>query len=790
MAIPCVLVADDPAPLQPSARPNASATHPIGDHPNASSKELSSESASVSGGLDVQPLTLRATEPDDAFHPVSFQDVGPVPVAAPQFQQTSLAGSLDGRMFGSPARNQSLLSQTRQSHARQPGTSVVLGSEAKGRLATDAGSLLRKSSSALGISTERRSPIVTDTRIRGTQNGQLLASGSYWFPVRQDLDTLLSKVDARTVSDVIVIKGPYSSRYGPGYSFVDFELLQTPRYENGQESHGTSSLDYNTNGEQWYGRQTFYGGDRDYGYRVGYGMRSGVDYQTGAGVDMPASYKSGDLDFAFGFDLDERRSLELSYMRLDQNDVQLANQINILDYLETDAFEVTYTERDSDIADLITVEGWYNTTTVVGNAQDGGKREQIPMLSRTNFNNNFDGWNGSAGVSASLTWDIDLGKLTAGADLRYLKQEYNELLVWDLIAAPRSNFQIPKSYSANPGVFFELESEVDNDLTVTTGGRLDWVNMNAETDTKGAQTFGFALDEWISGQAGSFNQSFSLGQLFMTANYVIDENITLNGGAGFGMRAPTMTEMYANAPFIAVMPQFALTSPGGNPFLRPEKRYQIDIGAKADYGDFRGGVNGFHAWVVDYITLDFAGLLRDPATGEIVLPSYGYTNTDLATLAGFEMFLEQDLDDGVTSFAQVSYTEGRDHRRRGSNFAFSGATGRSFSTSAEEPLFAMHPLEARLGLRITDDENLWGLELSARVVDNQDRVATSLLEQETGGFTTYDLRGYLQATEAILIVAGVENLTDKNYREHFDARNVTTVFQPGINFYLGTEVNY
>ena len=443
---------------------------------------------------------------------------------------------------------------------------------------------------------------------------------------------------------------------------------------------------------------------------------------------------------------------------------------------------------------MITVEGWYNTTTVVGNAQDGGKREQIPMLDRTNFNNEFDGWNGSAGVSASLTWDIDLGRLTAGADLRYLKQEYNELLVWDLISAPRSNFQIPKSYSANPGIFFELESEVDNDLTVTTGGRLDWVNMNASADVKGAQTFGFALDEWISGQAGSFKQSFSLGQLFMTAKYSVDNNITLNGGAGFGMRAPTMVEMYGNAPFIAVLPQFALTSPGGNPFLRPEKRYQIDLGAQADYGDFRGGINGFHAWVVDYITLDFGGAIRDPATNEVVLPSYGFTNTDLATLAGFELFLEQDLDEGVTSFLQMSYTEGRDHRRRNSNFAFSplafGGVGRSSSAAEEEPLFAMPPLEARLGLRLTDEENLWGLEFSARVVDNQDRVATSLLERETGGFTTYDIRGYFQASDAVLVVAGVENLTDKNYREHFDSRNVTTVFQPGINFYFGTEVTY
>ena len=338
LSVSSTLRGDDLVPSKPA---NESTESSATTASNVSEVDIGQSSGAISGGLDIQPLILGPKTVEDVFQSASFQNVQPAPVLAPQFQRNSLSGSLNDRLFGSPALNQSLLSRKRQSLSRQPGTSVVLGSESKGRLATDAGSLLRKSSSSLGISTGRRSPVITDTRIRGTQNGQLLASGSYWFPVRQDLDTLLSKIDSRSISDIIVIKGPYSSRYGPGYSFVDFELLQTPRYENGQESHGSSSLDYQTNGDQWYGRQSLWGGDSDYGYRIGYGMRSGVDYQTGDGIDMPASYKSGNLDFAFGFDIDECRSVEMTYMRLDQNDVQLANQINILDYLETDAFEVT-----------------------------------------------------------------------------------------------------------------------------------------------------------------------------------------------------------------------------------------------------------------------------------------------------------------------------------------------------------------------------------------------------------------------------------------------------------------
>ena len=69
-------------------------------------------------------------------------------------------------------------------------------------------------------------------------------------------------------------------------------------------------------------------------------------------------------------------------------------------------------------------------------------------------------------------------------------------------------------------------------------------------------------------------------------------------------------------------------------------------------------------------------------------------------------------------------------------------------------------------------------------------MAVSLLEQQTPGFTTFDLRGFWNVTNELLLIAGVENFTDKQYREHFDARNFSQVFRPGVNFYFGTELTY
>jgi len=95
-----------------------------------------------------------------------------------------------------------------------------------------------------------------------------------------------------------------------------------------------------------------------------------------------------------------------------------------------------------------------------------------------------------------------------------------------------------------------------------------------------------------------------------------------------------------------------------------------------------------------------------------------------------------------------------------------------FFFNDDEPLPGISPLETRVGARLhaAATEPRWAIELEARIVDNQDRVATSLFEQETPGFTIWNLRSYWQARENLMLIAGAENFTDKFYQEHLDYR--------------------
>ena len=269
------------------------------------------------------------------------------------------------------------------------------------------------------------------------------------------------------------------------------------------------------------------------------------------------------------------------------------------------------------------------------------------------------------------------------------------------------------------------------------------------------------------------------------------------------MRPPTLTELYSfNGPFLAIL-QRGGNFVFGNPNLNVPRIWQVDLGLSSNYGRFRGGANGYYSWVQNHITLRPLlplGVLGLDPKADAIQPVQ-FTNTDLATIFGGEMFAEYDLNPYFTGFAVSSYIQGTDQDRSQSarlpNLIFPTnprVPGLNLpqvgKTPDKEPLPGIPPWDSRLGLRLHEPAPLprWGVETSARIVDQQNRVATTLRELPTPGFTVWDFRSFWQVTPNMLVLAGIENFTNKQYREHLDLR--TGVFQPGRNFYFGTQLIY
>ncbi len=734
--------------------------------------------------------------------PIQFQKPDPIPLIDrpgpadpngnrnPNDPNPSSARPTDqvlGALLGGVSSIDSL-SESRKARTMIPSVDAVIGTESRSRETTDTGNLLGKSTSVRGVSSQQRTPIVTDTRIRGERVGQVLAAGSFWAPVRMDLDTMMSKIDSRLIDSLIIIKGPYSPRYGPGFSFVDIDMLMTPRYADGPQSHGSTSADYQTNGQQWYGRQTVFGGSSDWGYRVSYGFRTGNDYTAGDGTQIPSSYKSGDLNVAVGYDINKSNRLEFNYLRLDQSDLEFPGLVYDIDRLTTNGYEIKYFGTDPVFCDMLTSEVWYNRTSFTGNTFAPSKLAQIPQLSDILFSPS--GTDGAAitngtGMSLGHRTEAIFGELgidhwALGTDFNLQRQALNDIEIF--LPANDNNFPLARSRSADVGFFVEHITRPSDRLRTNIGGRVDNMNTNAKDNVAGLE------DPLSVIKDAGLEQNFVLWSAYATADFLLTDHWTATSGLGFAERPPTLTELYVENAYIGSL-QRGLTFLDGDPLLRPEKLKQIDVGLKGQFERWKCGVNAYHAWIEDFITYD---LFTDKNPDGGLPQGASFVNTDLATLRGFDGFSRYEWTKELALFGTMSYVEGED-RTREKPARLSGNDPRSGDVGVpREALPGIAPFDSRVGLLWHDPtpRHDWGVELSARMVARQNRIAVTLEEVATPGFTTLDLRSFKRLLGRSMWTGGIENMTNRFYREHLDYRTGLGVFRPGINFYTGLEIFY
>ncbi len=780
---PCTVVRDGTAVDQKLATSNsAESVHWSDAHPSV--VKALEELGEVPQDREFEPL-----DPDQVFHDTPIL----LPVQAEQLTRPRRADNLLPADAPVAMSRQDAASD-RVTGARAtggPAATRVEGKPGVNGVASDAASLVERTPDSHAVATQRRNPIVRDPRVRGTRPGQLLASGSNYIPGRPDLDTPISKLDSDILDRVNVVAGPYAARYGPGLAFLDVGFKPTPRYEDAPEFHGQTSLAFQSQGPQASGRQSVWGGGEDWGVRLGYGYRAGDDYHDGQGNRIPSGYQSGVLDLAVGIDPTPDSRLEVNYFRLDQNDVEFSGQIFDIDSLRTDAVDVRYSMFDGDWYDLAEVNVWLNDTAFNGDAQNPDKRRQIPALDRPQYVGFTDVNLLNTGYRGLLEWgESGSAKATVGTDLRFIRQDLDEISTFNTfgiggVRRVTRNSPLPKSYTIDPGLFAETEMPLTEQVRFRFGGRAGIAATDIQELPLRTPTIRYTEAELLN-QLGTQEtyRTFPLFALYATTEYDVTDQWTLNAGAGYAERTPTLIELYALSPFLGLLQQ-GFSAVRGSPNLAKEKSFQIDLGAtwRDDATLVRGRV--FHAWVHDFVTFTPLGPQNLFVNNAL---SVAYVNTPLATLAGGEAYAERDVAPYATLFGVVAYVEGVNQRRDADGQAFSRGQG----TIEKEPLPGIVPLEGRVGCRFhpIENETLWTIEPSVRLVSPQRRVAGTFFEQDTASFAVIDLRTTWKPRENWQVFAGIENLADSRYREHLDLRSGFGTIQPGINGYAGVTVGY
>ncbi|TWU21992.1 vitamin B12/cobalamin outer membrane transporter [Novipirellula artificiosorum] len=672
----------------------------------------------------------------------------------------------------------------------------------------DVAEAIIETSSAPSVRARRRSPISLEPRIRGYVNGQIytLFDGAYIGPVRNDLDGVLSKVDQSLIASAQVISGPYGLRYGSGFSFLNIDSAPTPRYEDGREHHLRLGTHVRTNGGQTYNTATLLGGGEKGGYYANVGYRKGSDYEAGDGLDIPSSYEAFNLFSAIGRDIDDATRWETKFSFMDQGETEYAAQFFDVDALNHYGISHSIIHRDEMTGFGYQIDGWYSETQFDGDTDHVGKRKaDFPVLQRVDtalaattatpldddaeFYGNVDGSIRLAGVRGGFKQEYDeTTSIAAGADFRYVRQrivEGYDLSQFD-IPDPTFDTGLPVAEIFDPGLYTEFSYGVTRRWNIAGGSRIAFASTQADGSTLSERS------NFKDPATGEVNQDLSVSDMllsfYLTNDYELNSVWQTRFGFGYAERLPDLTDRYSDGLFLATI-QSGFSRVIGTPDLKKERNWQIDARLDGEYENVRGRFSAFHAWIHDYITYA-ANPVTDPLGARLLKT----LNTDYATLAGFEGYGEVDLLTGFQAFGSLAYLDGRDRE-------------------IHQPLSGISPLEARLGVRLTDSgpENAYGLEWGWRIVDNQDRLGTLRpvpasgstvpipLETDTPGFATSYLRGYLRPRDHVNITAGIENLFDRNYYEHLNLRlpadpandfAQTIVLSPGITPYIGVEVEY
>lgn len=752
----------------------------------------------------VQPAPqIPGARPDQIFRLTQLEAFQPLDLAPPSFtldavQPLDMSGGITDRpagfgSFGLSETYHPLLDTT-------PAVEQVGVAEQLTLAVADAGMLLQESGTVQTVSVQQRSPVAFDPHIRGYNFNQIytLGDGAFWTPVREDLDSMLAKIDPSLIDQMVVIPGPYGLRYGPGFSFIDVVTFDTPRYD-GYEAHNRFGLTYHGNGERFYGRDTFYGGNSDYGFLISYGNRAGNDYQPGGNAPIaliPSSYHNQNFMGQLGFDLSPDSSVEFRYSRMDQTNTEYAAQFFDVNALVTDGFNVAWNYTSPVWDRSSKVEAWYNATRFYGDTERANKRSaNFPVISRVeaalpdaSMRADTSGDLSSTGARAMTIWGADDNpQLTLGADVRMIDQALVENFSF---SGPTTDFftSIPRANLVDPGAFAELSLPATDYWTTKLGGRIDYNDSSADgfrmrPDSSllppGFMPNTVAANEFLKREE-------VLLAFYLTNDVEVNDYTTIRFGGGHAQRAPTLRERYADGVFLGII-QSGFSRVVGNPEVRKERAWQIDAGI--DYEDeiWRGKLHAFGSWIDDYIT--YTGNLVSPPLGARLLQTI---NTEYATLAGFEAAGEVNLTPMLSTYGSISYVDGRDH-------------------GIDRALPQIAPLEGRIGIRWHDpsEQPRWGTDFGIRIVDNQDMVGflhslpagggpPVVVEVPTPGFTTAYLRAFYNMTENMRFVGGIENLFDNTYLEHLDLRlpdetigmstfSNTAVFAPGITPYLGLE---
>lgn len=493
--------------------------------------------------------------------------------------------------------------------------------------------------------------------------------------------------------------------------------------------------------------------------------------------ESPTGWKETDGDVKVNYRIADNQDVKVAYQMIRQKDVPRYDKLATGEY-ETylftpqnrDLIYANYMAREiSPFIDDMQMSLSYHRQEEGQRKLKAGKTSQSETLDVVNT------------VGFSLQFTSPLGerqKLTYGGEF-YHDGIASEGTTIDLEAGDTETTswgRFPdQSKFWDMNAFVQDEIKILDNLEVTLAGRYTLFSTNADLSSKDPSF-------------GEFESSDSAltGNLGLVFGVTDNLNFVFNMGQAF--RAPSLNDTTA-----VEVTNEGIDAP--SPDLGSERSTGIDVGFKTRFKNISGSITYYYSIIDGLVT---RVPVEEAYEGKEIPKLYSdlvnaYPDTDVfvkdnikeANIQGIELdiFAAIPYIPGISAYGNLTYTHGYD-------------------VDGDQPIRREQPLGGLLGLRWDEIRGRFWAELYGRFADKQDRLSSGdrrdpripgLIrgsdeddpEAGTPGWFTLNARTGIDIGNWPVLTIGVENLTNKRYREHGSGVNA-----PGTNFVASIDYKY
>lgn len=359
----------------------------------------------------------------------------------------------------------------------------------------------------------------------------------------------------------------------------------------------------------------------------------------------------------------------------------------------------------------------------------------------------------TTGGNALAEWQFRRNSLKAGFDIWRVLATARQDMLNKQTGMRTSMLTWPDVTMRSGAVFMQFDRNLSSAWLLTAGARASRVESKAEALTPAFLN----LQRLTSGAASETNW-----EAYVHLNYVPKTTWVLNAALGRGVRTASHKERYGWYSLNRLDTYDYI----GNPQLRPEANVAANLALRYQADKLQWRIEPYYNRLRDYIAGEVRQDLSPQSMGARGVKIY--TNLGNARIYGVEADLHWQLPKNLSIFSNVAFADGHDLERNA-------------------PLPEIPPLSTLTGLRYVYPANLFWVQIETHAAAHQNEVSPYTGEDETAGFTVYNLRSGIRIGNQFDIQTGVENLTNVFYHEHLDRDNIP---QPGRNFYLKTTMHF